>query len=60
MPEELPAVRKRDGTPLSGLVLARITNAAGPKSQPMMVHTNPVPYRPESLDTRQAIMTTRT
>ena len=38
-----------------------MTNArrSGPGSQPLIVQTNPVPYKPESLDTRQARLVSR-
>jgi hypothetical protein len=33
-------------------------NVSGPASQPLLVYRNPVPYRPETLDTREALLTT--
>jgi hypothetical protein len=38
--------------------MARILNAAGKNSRPMMVHSNPLPYKPASLDTKAASLTT--
>jgi hypothetical protein len=54
----VPTARNPDGSPITGRVMGRILNASGPSSQPMMVHTNPLPYRPVSLDTREATLTT--
>lgn len=54
----VPVARNADGSPVTGPVIGRIRNARGPQSQTMYVHTNPVPYRPASLDTRQARLVT--
>ena len=54
----VPAARNPDGSPITGSVMARILNAAGMNSQPMMLHSNPLPYRPASLDTGKATLTT--
>jgi hypothetical protein len=48
---ELPVARKADGSPVVGEVLGRIVNRSGKASQPLLVQTNPVPYKPVSLDT---------
>jgi hypothetical protein len=56
----VPVARNPDGSPITGRVMGRILNAAGPNSRPMIVHTNPLPYRPASLDTREASLTTHT
>ena len=56
---QVPVVRNLDGSPVKGQVLARIVNRSGPASQPLMVQTNPVPYKPASLDTRQAKLVSR-
>ena len=45
---------------MSGLVFGRIVNANGPNSQPMIVNANPVPYKPATLDTSKATLTTHT
>src|SRR6202163_4095118 len=50
----VPAAKNPDGSPITGRILARISNASGKNSQPMMVHSNPVPYRPVTLDTKDA------
>jgi len=54
----VPIAKNADGSPVSGLVLGRIVNAIGVKSQPMIVNANPVPYKPASLDTTKATLTT--
>lgn len=54
----VPAAKNADGSPITGRVMARILNASGPNSRPMIVHTAPVPYRPATLDTKDASLTT--
>jgi hypothetical protein len=54
----VPVARNPDGSPITGQVMGRILNASGPSSRPMTVHSNPLPYRPATLDTRQATLTT--
>ncbi len=56
---QVPVARNLDGSPVKGQVLARIVNRSGPASQPLMVQTNPVPYKPASLYTRQAKLVSR-
>ncbi len=56
---QVPVARNLDGSPVKGQVLARMVNRSGPASQPLMVQTNPVPYKPASLDTRQAKLVSR-
>lgn len=56
---KLPIARQRDGSPVTGQVFGRIVNRSGPDSQPLIVQTNPVPYRPASLDTRRARLVSR-
>ena len=56
---QLPIARNADGSPLTGEVFGRIVNRAGPGSQPLIVQTNPVPYKPASLDTRRARLVSR-
>ena len=53
----VPAARNADGSPLTGLVMGRIVNAAGKASQAMLVNSNPVPYKPASLDTIKDTLT---
>ena len=57
---QVPIAINRDGSPVTGNVFGRIVNRAGLASQPLIVQTNPVPYRPQTLDTSQARMVTRT
>src|SRR5215831_634602 len=54
----VPVAKNPDGSPITGLVMGRILNVSGVNSQPMIVHSNPVPYRPMTLDTTQATLTT--
>ena len=49
--------RNADGTPLTGTVMGRIVNAYGKNSQRMLLNANPVPYKPVSLDTAKATLT---
>lgn len=53
----VPIARNADGSPLRGEVLGRIVNRSGPESQPMLVQTSPVPYKPYDLDTRKSTLT---
>lgn len=55
----LPVARLADGAPVTGRVFGRIVNRAGPDSQPLIVQTNPLPYPPATLDTRQARLVSR-
>ena len=56
---QLPIARNAGGSPVTGDVLGRIVNRGGPGSQPLIVQTNPVPYKPVTLDTRQARLVSR-
>lgn len=55
----VPVARGVGGTPITGEVFGRIVNRSGPASQPLIVQTNPVPYRLLSLDTAQSRLVTR-
>ena len=57
---QVPIARAANGNPVMGEVLGRIVNRAGPASQPLLVQTNPVPYKPVSLDTRLSKLVSRT
>ena len=57
---QVPIARAANGNPVMGDVLGRIVNRAGPASQPLLVQTNPVPYKPVSLDTRLSKLVSRT
>jgi Alpha/beta hydrolase domain len=54
----VPVARNADGSAITGRVMARILNAAGKNSHPMITHSNPLPYKPASLDTKDASLTT--
>jgi Alpha/beta hydrolase domain len=56
---KLPVARAAGGAPVTGEVLARIVNRSGAASQALMVQTNPVPYKPISLDTGQSKLVSR-
>ena len=56
---KLPVARGLDGKPVTGDVFGRIVNRSGPASQPLIVQTNPVPYKPVSLDTRASRLVSR-
>jgi len=56
---QLPVARGLNGERISGEVFGRIVNRAGPASQPLIVQTNPVPYRPASLDTGKSRLVSR-
>ena len=54
----VPVAHNPDGSPVTGPVLGRIFNASGANSQPLLTYSNPVPYKPASLDTTKATLTT--
>ena len=56
---QLPVVKNRDGSPVTGQVFGRIINRSGTGAQPLVVQTNPVPYMPASLDTGLATLVSR-
>ncbi len=56
---QLPVARGTNGERITGEVFARIVNRSGPASQGLWVQTNPVPYRPLSLDTAKARLVSR-
>jgi Alpha/beta hydrolase domain len=56
---QLPVARNADGSAITGLVFGRIVNRAGPRSQGLIVQTNPVPYWPATLDTSKARLVSR-
>ena len=57
---DVPIARNPDGSSVTGNVFARIVNRSGVASQPLIVQSNPVPYKPATLDTAQATLVTRT
>ena len=46
---KLPVAKNPDGSVVTGDVFARIVNRSGMVSQPLIVQSNPVPYKPASL-----------
>src|SRR5882672_10959087 len=54
----VPTATNPDGSAITGRVMARIMNAAGKDSRPMIMHSNPMPYGPASLDTKDANLAT--
>jgi hypothetical protein len=56
---QLPVARGPNGEPVTGDVFARIVNRSGAQSQPLLVQTNPVPYKPMSLDTKESRLVSR-
>jgi hypothetical protein len=56
----VPVARNADGSPITGKIIGRIMNASGADSRPLFVYSNPVPYKPQTLDTRAATLTTHT
>src|SRR5690349_5563012 len=52
----VPVAKNPDGSPIFGTVIGRIFNAGGMDSQPMIVYSNQVPYKPASLDTTKATL----
>jgi hypothetical protein len=53
----VPIARHPDGSAITGKVMGRIINAQGPASSPIIVHSNPLPYAPVTLDTTEASLT---
>jgi hypothetical protein len=56
---QVPVAKEHDGSPVTGPVFARIVNRSGPRAQPLIVQTNPVPYMPATLDTSKATLVSR-
>ena len=56
---QVPVAKGAGSAPITGDVFARIVNRSGPNSQPLIVQTNPVPYKPMSLDTTKSRLTSR-
>lgn len=56
---KLPVAKGPGGALITGEVFGRIVNRAGPASQPLIVQTNPVPYQPISLDTKESRLVSR-
>ena len=56
----VPVARQANGSPITGPVMGRIVNATGPASQPLRLNSNPLPYKPVTLDTTKTTLETRT
>jgi Alpha/beta hydrolase domain len=56
---QLPVARGPSGSLITGDVFGRIVNRSGAGSQPLIVQTNPVPYKPVSLDTTKSTLVSR-
>lgn len=56
---QLPVAKNADGSAITGQVLGRIVNRSGPASQGLIVLSNPLPYRPATLDTKAARLVSR-
>ena len=56
---QVPIAKHADGSAITGAVFARIVNRSGPDAQPLIVQTNPLPYRPADLDTAKATLVSR-
>ena len=56
---KVPVARGPGNTPITGDVVGRIVNRSGADSQPLIVQTNPLPYQPQSLDTRLTRLVSR-
>src|SRR5215470_2249778 len=52
----VPIAKNLDGSPVTGFVMGRIMNVPGINSQPIIEHSNPIPYKPMTLDTSQATL----
>ncbi len=53
----VPIAKNPDGSAITGTVMGRIINAQGDASSPIIVHSNPLPYEPVTLDTSEASLT---
>jgi len=56
---QVPVARGPGGAPVTGEVFGRIVNRSGKASQPLLVQTNPVPYKPVSMDTTKSKLVSR-
>jgi hypothetical protein len=54
---KVPVARNKDGSTMTGEVIARIVNRSGPASQALFVLVNTFPYLPVTLDTTSASVT---
>lgn len=56
---KLPVAKNPDGSAVTGEVMGRVVNRAGPNAQPLMVQTNPLPYLPANADDPKATLVSR-
>jgi len=56
---QVPVARGAGGARITGQVFGRIVNRSGPASQPLIVQSNPLPYKPLSPDTAQSKLVSR-
>jgi hypothetical protein len=56
---KVPVAKGPNGAVITGEVFGRIVNRSGPNSQLLLVQTNPVPYKPTSLDTSKSKLVSR-
>jgi len=56
---QVPVAKGPNGQPITGDVFGRIVNRSGVNSQPLIVQSNPVPYKPMSLDTKASTLVSR-
>jgi len=54
---QVPVAVNADGSTITGTVMARIINISGSNSTGLFVQSNPFPYKPATLDTKQATLT---
>jgi hypothetical protein len=52
----VPIPKNPDGSAITGVVMGRIMNVPGVNSQPIIEHSNPIPYKPVTLDTTKATL----
>jgi len=52
----VPVAKNADGSPITGMVMGRIMNVGGVNSQPIIEHSNPIPYQPMTLATTEATL----
>ena len=55
----VPIATQADGSSITGRVFARIVNRSGMGSQGLFVQANPLPYRPATLSTTDAVLVSR-
>jgi hypothetical protein len=52
----VPIPKNPDGSSITGVVMGRIMNVGGVNSQQIIEHSNPIPYKPTTLDTTQSTL----